>query len=95
MRLKLDIPNRLNCSNIELRNMVLKAVVSKNSVALSIRWNVSKRFSTFLNYKSRLNNRGNVNGKSRTVLRCLRVNRLVLASYQARGFIKGAYKASW
>lgn len=95
MRLKLDIPGRLDCYNTELQNKVLKTVVSKNRLSLAVRWNVSKRFSTFLNHKSRLNNRCNINGKSRTVFRCLRLNRLVIASYQARGFIKGASKASW
>jgi small subunit ribosomal protein S14 len=95
MRLKLDIPNRLDCHNMEIRNKVLKTVVSKSDLALFVRWNTSKRFSDFLNHQSRLNNRCNINGKSRTVFRCLRLNRLVIASYQARGFIKGAYKASW
>lgn len=95
MRLKLDTPNRLHCCNTELRNVILKSVVSKGSVTLAVRWKVSKRFITFLAYKSRLSNRCNVNGKSRSVLRCLRINRLVIASYQSRGFIKGVYKASW
>jgi ribosomal protein S14 len=95
MRLRLDIPARSDCYNTELRSKVLKTVVSNGKLALAIRWNVSKRFATFSNYQSRLNNRCNVNGKSRTVFRCLRLNRLVIASYQARGFIKGAYKASW
>jgi small subunit ribosomal protein S14 len=95
MRLKLDIPNRLGCYNMEIQNKVLKTVVSKSDLALPVRWNTSKRFLDFLNYQSRLNNRCNINGKSRTVFRCLRLNRLVIASYQARGFIKGAYKASW
>jgi len=95
MRLKLDIPNRLNCYNIEIQNKVLKTVISKSDLMLAVRWNISKRFSSFLNYQTRLNNRCNVNGKSRSVLRCLRLNRLAVASYQARGFIKGAHKASW
>jgi ribosomal protein S14 len=95
MRLKLDIPNRLNCYNMELRNKVLKTVVSKSDLTLAIRWGISKRFLVSSNHKSQLNNRCNVNGKSRTVLRCLRLNRLVIASYQAQGFIKGAHKASW
>jgi small subunit ribosomal protein S14 len=95
MRLKLDIPKRLNCHAMEIRNKVLKTVVSKSDLALSTRWSVSKRFLTLLSYQTRLNNRCNINGKSRAVFRCLRLNRLVIASYQARGFIKGAYKASW
>jgi ribosomal protein S14 len=95
MRLKLDTPNRLDCYNMEIRNKVLKTVASRSDIALPVRWNISKRFLNFLNYQSRLNNRCNINGKSRTVFRCLRLNRLVIASYQARGLIKGAYKASW
>jgi small subunit ribosomal protein S14 len=95
MRLRLDIPKRLDCHNMEIQNRVLKTVVSKSNLALAVRWSVSKRFLAFENHQSRINNRCNVNGKSRTVLRCLRLNRLVIASYQARGFIKGAYKASW
>jgi small subunit ribosomal protein S14 len=95
MRLRLEVPKRLDCHNMEIQNKVLKTVVSKSNLALAVRWSVSKRFLNLLNHQSRLNNRCNVNGKSRTVLRCLRLNRLVIASYQARGFIKGAYKASW
>jgi small subunit ribosomal protein S14 len=95
MRLKLDIPRRINCHDTEIRNKVLKTMVSKSELALSTRWSISKRFAESLNYQSRLNNRCNVNGKSRTVSRCLRLNRLTIASFQARGFIKGAYKASW
>jgi small subunit ribosomal protein S14 len=95
MRLKLDIPKRLSCHNTEIQNKVLKTIVSKSKLMLAVRWSISKRFSVFLNYKSRINNRCNLNGKSRSVLRCLRLNRLAIASYQARGFIKGAYKASW
>jgi len=95
MRLKLDIPNRLSCHNMELQNKVLKTVISKSDLASAICWAVSKRFLDFPNHKTRLNNRCNINGKSRSVFRCLRFNRLAIASYQARGFIKGAYKASW
>jgi len=95
MRLKLDIPKRLDCYDVEIQNKVLKTVVSKSKLELGIRWGISKRFSVFPNYKSKLNNRCNVNGKSRAVLRCLRLNRLTIASYQARGFIQGAHKASW
>jgi len=95
MRLKLDIPRRINCHDTEIRNKVLKTLISKSGLTLSTRWTVSKRFLTLLSYQSRLNNRCNINGKSRSVFRCLRLNRLVIASYQARGFIKGAYKASW
>jgi ribosomal protein S14 len=95
MRLKLDIPSRLGCQDIEIRNKILKTVVSKNGIAVNVRWAVSKRFLNFLNHQSRLNNRCNVNGKARAVFRCLRLNRLIVASYQARGYIKGAYKASW
>jgi ribosomal protein S14 len=95
MRLKLDIPQRLNCHNMEIQNRILKTVISKSSLALAIRWNVSKRFLTLSEHRSRLINRCNINGKSRAVFRCLRLNRLVIASYQAQGFIKGAYKASW
>lgn len=95
MRLKLDIPKRLSCHDMELQKKVLKTVVSKSNLALAIRWNVSKRFLGFSNHQSHLVNRCNVNGKSRAVFRCLRLNRLAIASYQARGFIKGAYKASW
>jgi ribosomal protein S14 len=95
MRLKLDIPKRLSCHNMELQNKILKTIVSKSNLARAIRWNVSKRFLGFSNHQSRLVNRCNVNGKSRAVFRCLRLNRLAIASYQAQGFIKGAYKASW
>lgn len=84
MRLKLDIPNRLNCHNMEIRNKVLKTLVGRSGLALSIRWSVSKRFLTFLNYKSRITNCCNVNGKSRTVLRCLRLNRLVIDSIEVK-----------
>jgi ribosomal protein S14 len=80
---------------MEIQNKILKTVVSKSNVALAVRWSVSKRFLVFSNHKSHLNNRCNINGKARAVFRCLRLNRLVIASYQARGFIKGAYKASW
>jgi ribosomal protein S14 len=95
MRLKLDIGNRLICHNMEIQNKILKTVISKSNIALATRWSVSKRFLVFQNHKSRLNNRCNINGKARAVFRCLRLNRLVIASYQARGFIKGACKASW
>ena len=95
MRLKLDIPNRLNCHNLEIKNRILKTVISKSKLALPVQWNVSKRFLSFTNHSTKLNNRCNANGKSRAVFRCLRFNRLAIASYQARGFIKGAYKASW
>jgi ribosomal protein S14 len=95
MRLKLDIPNRLNCHNLEIKNRILKTVISKSKLALPIQWSVSKTFLAFSHYPTRLNNSCNANGKSRAVFRCLRFNRLAIASYQARGFIKGAYKASW
>jgi ribosomal protein S14 len=95
MRLKLDTPNRVSCYITEIQNKIIKTTTLKSNLKPSIRWAASKRFSNFQNYKSRLNNRCNVNGKSRFVFRCLRLNRLVIASYQARGFIKGAYKASW
>jgi ribosomal protein S14 len=95
MRLKLDIPNRLEFHNLEIKNRILKTVISKSKLALPIQWSVSKRFLAFANHSTRLNNRCNANGKSRAVFRCLRFNRLAIASYQARGFIKGASKASW
>jgi small subunit ribosomal protein S14 len=95
MRLRLDIPKRRDCHNVEIQNRILKTVILKSNLDLAVRWGVSKRFLVFLNHQTRLNNRCNVNGKSRSVFRCLRLNRLVIASYQARGFIKGAYKASW
>jgi ribosomal protein S14 len=95
MRLKLNISDRSDCHNVEIQNKILKTFVLKRNLDLAFRWSLSKRFLGFLNNQSRLNNRCNINGKSRTVLRCLRLNRLVIASYTARGFIKGVYKGSW
>ena len=42
MRLKLDIPNRLECHNLEIKNRILKTVISKSKLALPIQWSVSK-----------------------------------------------------
>lgn len=94
MRLRLEVPKRLDCHNMEIQNKVLKTVVSKSNVVSAVRWAVSKRFSSFFDYTSRLNNRCNVNGKSRSVIRCLRFNRLVIVSYQAKRLIKGFSKVS-
>jgi ribosomal protein S14 len=94
MRLKSDTVNRKACYEVEILNKVLKTVVSKSNVVSAVRWAVSKRFSSFFDYTSRLNNRCNVNGKSRSVIRCLRFNRLVIVSYQAKRLIKGFSKVS-
>jgi ribosomal protein S14 len=87
----------MNSYKKELFNQILKTLAHNENIFVSIRNGLHKRFF-FINtnnYKSKIVFSCNVNRKNRSVLRCFRFNRLVLANFYSNGLIKGVYKTSW
>jgi len=75
----------------------LKAIVMDKKVSIEDRFNAVLKLSELPrnSAKERIRNRCEVTGRPRAVYRKLRMSRLALREYGAKGLIPGLVKSSW
>lgn len=96
-QIKKNIEQRYIYSKLEKKRLVLKSISFNTKIDKKIRWKIQKKFNELPTKSSitRVKNICIITGRSRSVIRFLRISRIQLKKFISKGLLPGLAKYSW